>query len=101
MRILNVYRDLDYPDADLMLAKAQLTAGISQVISMRGLTRAQASARLKISEASLSRFLRGEFRGVSEWQLLRWLALLGSDVEIILRRPKRTRKPGTVTVRFA
>jgi len=44
----NVFRDLNLPDADEMLAKAEMARQIGKLIKRRGLTQAEAAALLKI-----------------------------------------------------
>jgi predicted XRE-type DNA-binding protein len=66
----NVYRDLGFPDADEMLVKAQLVAKISEVIRSQKLTQMEAARILSVTQPKLSGLLRGQFRGISERQLI-------------------------------
>ncbi|MBN6742251.1 XRE family transcriptional regulator [Acidithiobacillus sp. MC6.1] len=80
----NVYRDLNVPDPEEMLLKAQLAARIARLIEQKGLTQIQAAERLGIPQSKLSLLLRGQFRGISEAKMLECLARLGRDIQIVI-----------------
>src|SRR6185436_15686878 len=84
----NVFADLDLPDAEAHLVKADLVSRIDEIVRRRRLTQAQAGAVLGISQPDVSRLLRGNFRDYSVERLLRLLTVLGRDVEIVIRTPK-------------
>lgn len=88
----NIFADLGYPDAEEMLAKAQLAARISEIINQRHLTQKAAADVLGIDQPKISALLRGRLRGFSYERLMRFLVILGYDVQITVIRPKaRTR----------
>ena len=95
----NVYADLDIPDADEMLRKAQLATEINRIIQARRWTRQQAAAAMGLPQPQLSDLLRGRFRGISETQMLDGLARLGCDVEIVVA-PRRDATAGRIAVSF-
>ena len=97
----NVYRDLGYPDAEEMLVKAQLASKISELITECAYTQSEAAKLLGLPQPKLSKLLRGQFRGISERKLMDCLTRLGSDVEIVVSRPARHRKQGSISVVFA
>ncbi len=72
----NVYRDLGYPDADEMLAKAQLVAKISEIIRSQELTQVEAARILGVTQPKLSGLLRGQLRGISKPTLIECLTNL-------------------------
>jgi hypothetical protein len=45
--------------------------------------------------------LRGQFRGISEAKMLTCMNRLGRDVEIVVRKPSRSRSTGRTSVVFA
>jgi hypothetical protein len=51
------------------------------------LTRQGAAELLGIDQSKISRITRGQFRGVSEAQLLELVAKLGHDVKIVVLHP--------------
>ena len=81
----NVYADLGRADADEMLVKAQLAVKIGDIIKRRCLTQAAAAEILGMPRPKVSGMLRGQFRGISEHRMMRCLAALGHDVQIVVK----------------
>jgi predicted XRE-type DNA-binding protein len=98
---VNVYKDLGLPDAAEMQVKTTLAAKIGEIIKDRHLTQTQAAEILGMPQPKLSGMLRGQFRGVSEAKMLECLNRLGWDVEIVVRKPSRSRSTGRTSVVFA
>jgi len=97
----NVYEDLGFPDAGEMQVKATLAAKIGEIIKHRQLTQIQAAEILGMPQPKLSGMLRGQFRGISEAKMLTCMNRLGRDVEIVVRKPSRSRSTGRTSVVFA
>jgi len=97
----NVYEDLEMADAEQMQVKASLAAKIGEILKHRHLTQIQASEVLGIPQPKLSAMLRGQFRGISETTMLECMNRLGRDVEIVVRKPSRSRTFGRTRVVFA
>ena len=93
----NVFADLDRPDADTHLLKAELVSRIDGIIRSRGLKQAQTAEIMGISQPDVSRLLRGHFQDYSLERLFRLLQALGQDVEIVIRKPPSNR-PGQVHI---
>ena len=72
----NVFEDLDFPEADTHLLKAELVSIIDTIIRQRSTTQAKAAHALGLSPPELSRLLRGDFREYSLERLLRFLMAL-------------------------
>src|ERR1700722_18822829 len=86
----NVFADLELPDAEEMLAKAELAHWIAVLISAAKLTQAGAARQLGIDQPKVSALLRGKLDGFSTERLIRFLNALGQDVEIRVRpRPAK------------
>ena len=85
----NVFADLDVPDADAALAKAELARRICVLLSERKLTQARAAAVLGIDQPKVSALVRGKLGGFSTARLFRFLNTLGQDVEIGVRPRRR------------
>ena len=81
----NVFADLDVPEPEEMLAKAELARRIGEILAERKATQAQAAALLGINQAEVSALLRGRLGGFSTDRLFRFLNALGRDVEIVVR----------------
>ena len=96
----NVFADFGRPDAEAHLLKAELVSRIDAIIRGRRLTQTQAAELLGVSQPDVSRLLRGEFRDYSVDRLLRLLVALGSDVDIIIGKPKPRRR-GRLSVEAA
>ena len=75
----NVFADLDRPDAETHLLKAQIVTRIDTIIRQRRLKHAQAGALLGLSQPDLSRLLRGNFREYSVEKLQRLLTAHNAD----------------------
>ena len=84
--------------ADKVIPRAQLAREIAAVVADRRLTQAAAATLVNDAPSQLCLLLGGELDGFSAERLLRWLTLLGVDVDIVLRR-NTDRKPGTVRIR--
>ena len=97
----NVYEDLGLPDAAEMQVKATLAAKIGEIIKHRHLTQIQAAKILGMPQPKLSGMLRGQFRGISEAKMLECMNRLGRDVQIVVRKPSRSRTTGRTSVVFA
>ncbi len=85
----NVFADLDLPNPEQELLKAGLTLQVFKVLKARKLTQAQAGKLLGIPQPHVSDLLNGRARAFSAERLMEFLAALGHDVEV---RVKRTRK---------
>lgn len=88
----NVFADLGRPDADAHLLKAELVTRIDKIIRLCGLKQVEAAKVLGLSQPDVSRLLRGSFREYSVEGLLRLLAALNRDVEVVIREPRFQRR---------
>jgi len=86
-----VFADLGRPDADELLAKAELARTIRHLIATRGLTQAAAASVLGIAQPDVSNLHRGRLAGFSMERLYRFLNSLGLDVEIVVQPKPRSR----------
>jgi predicted XRE-type DNA-binding protein len=85
----NVFADLKLPQADDLLAKAELAAKIISEVQRRRLTQSQAAAILGIDQPKVSALRQGKLSGFSIERLMRFLLLLGRDIQITVKE-----KPG-------
>ena len=95
----NVFADLKLPNADDLLAKAELAAKIIAEIQRRQLTQSQAATVLGIDQPKVSALKQGKLSGFSIERLLRFLLRLGRDVEITVK--SRSRSGSTARLRVA
>ena len=82
----NVFADLGYADAKERRLKVELAVAVNGILRQRGFTQAQAAKRLGILQPHVSDLVRYRLNRFSVERLMRFLALLGSDVEIRIRR---------------
>lgn len=94
----NVFADLGLPRADEALAKAELAQKISGIIRARRLSQAQAAELLGVDQPKVSALARGRLSGFSIERLLRFLMLLGHDVEITVKSRPRSRPQARLLV---
>ena len=94
----NVFADLGVAEPDVALAKAELARLIEQIIRSRGLTQVQAAEILGVDQGKVSALVRGRLSGFSTDRLFRFLAALGSNIDIVIRPRGRSTKRGFVTV---
>ncbi|MBI3663867.1 MAG: XRE family transcriptional regulator [Acidobacteria bacterium] len=88
----NVFADLGFPNAEEMLAKAELAHKITAIIERRRLTQARAAALLGVDQPKVSALKRGRLSGFSLERLVRFLILLGRDVQIVVKRRRLVRR---------
>lgn len=94
----NVFADLGHPRPAEALAKAELARKISAMIARRGLTQAAAAEVLEIDQPKVSALKRGRLAGFSMDRLVRFLVLLGNDVEIVVKPASGMGGPARVMV---
>ncbi|MCZ7647454.1 MAG: helix-turn-helix domain-containing protein [Planctomycetota bacterium] len=89
----NVFADLGYADAEEHQTKARLASRIAKLIGKQNLTQEQAAKALGIDQPKVSALLKGRFRGFSVYRLMRFVADLGCEVEIVAKEGgRRSRK---------
>lgn len=97
----NVFADLELPDAEEMLVKAELVRQIYEVIRTRRLTQIKAAEILGIDQPKVSALLRGKLAGFSLERLFHFLNALGKDVQIVVKPKPRSRQQGKLKVSAA
>lgn len=95
----NVFDDIGHARPAEALAKAELARKIGLLITKRGLTQAAAAEVLQVDQPKVSALVRGRLAGFSLDRLVRFLVLLGSDVEIVVK--PRSRAAGRARVMVA
>jgi predicted XRE-type DNA-binding protein len=86
----NVFSDLDLPKADDLMAKAELAARIIEEIQRRRFTQSQAARMLGIDQPKISALKQGKLSGFSIERLMRFLLLLGRDIQITVKRKAKS-----------
>src|SRR6266849_1201029 len=87
----NVFADLNLPQADDLLAKAELAAKIIAEIEQRRMTQSRAAATLGVDQPKISALKQGKLSGFSIERLMRLLLVLGRDIEIAVKGKPKSR----------
>ena len=87
----NVFSDMNLPDAAELDTKARLGAAICRIVERRRLTQAEVAAALAINQPKVSALLNYKLEGFSVERLMRFLVVLGQDVEIVIKARPRSR----------
>jgi len=96
----NVFADMGLPDAAELDTKAHLGAAICRIVERRGLSQAQVAESLGVNQPKVSALLHYKLEGFSVERLIRFLVVLGQDVEILVRDKPRSRS-ARIAVRAA
>ena len=94
----NVFADLNLPEADDLLAKAELASKIIAKIQRRRMTQAGAARILEIDQPKISVLKQGKLSGFSIERLMRFLLLLGRDIEITVSEKTKARSAARLRV---
>jgi predicted XRE-type DNA-binding protein len=92
----NVFADLGFPDADTHFLKAQLMSRVQDTLEGRKLNQTEAAQVMGVSQPDVSRMLKGQFRDVSVERLMRMLARLGCEVDIVIKPQGRKKAYATI-----
>ncbi|HEX8359727.1 MAG TPA: helix-turn-helix transcriptional regulator [Longimicrobium sp.] len=80
----NVFADLGLPDAESLLAKAELALQVAEAIRERKLTQQRAAELMGVSQPRVSDLLRGRLDKFSFDTLVEFLTRLRLDVTILI-----------------
>lgn len=94
----NVFADLGLPRADERQTKVRLAVAIQRSIADLGLTQVELAQLLGTSQPKISALLSARLDGFSVERLMNFLAALGNDVEILVRKRRPNRGPGRIHV---
>jgi predicted XRE-type DNA-binding protein len=94
----NVFADLKLPQADDLLAKAELASKIIAEIQRRRMTQTEAAATLGVDQPKISALKQGKLSGFSVERLMRLLLLLGRDIEITVKEKPKSRSTARLRV---
>ena len=76
----NVFSDLELPDSQEMLTKAELARQINHLIEQKKLTQSAAAKLLEIDQPKISALSKGKLSGFSLERLFRFLTILGQPI---------------------
>lgn len=78
----NIFRDLEFPNAEARLEKSNLAYEIFRTIKDQGLTQRKAAKIMGIDQPKVSAIIRGNLKGFSLERLIALLKKLGVNVHI-------------------
>jgi len=95
----NPFADAGFSNPEEALAKAELARQIYKVIKSKRITQTQAAKIMGIAQPKVSEIVRGKLSGFTIDRLMRFLRLLGRDVEIhIKKHEQKNRNPWLAVV---
>lgn len=94
----NVFGDLGFDQPEEELAKAKLAAHIWKIVNDRKLTQTTAGKIMGLDQPKVSALLNGRLANFSSDRLMRFIAALGKDVDIVVRDAPKSRRRGKVRV---
>jgi predicted XRE-type DNA-binding protein len=90
----NVFEDLGFSDANERLAKSELAMRVVEILSRRRLTQVKVGELLGVPQPKISDLMNGRLKGFSTERLIRFLLILGYDVDLQIKRSATNRKHG-------
>lgn len=97
----NVFADLKLPNAEEKQTKVRLAVTINEILKEKGLRQEAAAKLLDMNQPKISALANYQLEGFSVERLLRFLNALDRDVEIVIRRKRQSKGPGTILVTAA
>jgi len=94
----NVFADLNLPNPEEALAKAELARQINNIIKKKKFTQEKAALMLGIDQPKISALASGKLSGFSLERLFRFLNALGQDVTIKVKPKARTKEKGSISI---
>lgn len=94
----NAFADPGVAEPEEELPKPQLAIHIRHTIKRGRLTQLQAAQPMGLDRPKVSALMNGRLAGFSSDRLMRFLAALGQDVEIVVKAKSRRRARGQIRV---
>ena len=95
----NIFADIGHPYPEEAQAKSDLAIQIYQTIKNRKLTQAKVAEILGIDQPKVSDIIRGKLSKYSIDRLMRFLRILGNDIEIQITKHENRSSDPTLYVR--
>lgn len=85
----NIFAAIGRKDANELAARSELLDEVGDLIEKSGLSQKEAAKKLGIKQSKVSMLVNGHLSEFSTDTLLHYLAILGCQVEIRLKKPRR------------
>jgi predicted XRE-type DNA-binding protein len=92
----NVFADLELPNPEERLAKAELALQINRLIKQKKLTQIEAAQFLDIDQPKISLLAQGKLSGFSLERLFKFLNLFGQDITIKVSKARMRKKANVI-----
>ena len=97
----NVFADLGLRDAGERQTKVRLAVAIQHIFRERRLSQSAAARLLGINQPKISALINYQLHGFSVERLMHLLNALDRDIEIVIRKKPRSRRPARIVVTAA
>ena len=94
----NIFADINLPNPEEALAKAELARQIHNIIKKKKITQKKAAILLGIDQPKVSALVSGKLAGFSLERLFRFLNELGQDVTINIKPKAQAHKKGVINI---
>ena len=94
----NIFADLDFPNPEEWLIKAELAYQINTIIEQKCLTQVAAAELLEIDQSKLFALSKGRLADFSFASIFHFLNILGQDITIKVTPKTRTKQKAEVRV---
>jgi predicted XRE-type DNA-binding protein len=94
----NVFADLGLQDAGEKQTRVRLAVAINQIIESRRLSQTAAARLLGINQPKISALVNYRLEGFSVERLMHFLNALDRDVEIVIKKKPRSKRPARIVV---
>jgi len=94
----NVFADLRLPNAEDKKTKVRLAVEINQIIAELKLSQTAAAKMLNINQPKISALSKYRLDGFSVERLMNFLTRLNRDVEIVIHKKPRSRRPTRILI---
>ena len=96
----NVFADLEMPNVEEKLVKAELAFKINEIIAKKKLKQIEAAKLLGVDQAKISLLHRGRLADFSVERLIKFLTLLNQDVDIVIKKTNKVSPCGKFRVLY-
>ncbi len=97
----NVFNDLGFSNAEEMLVKAELVRKINDIIIEQKLTNLDVAKTLEIDQNKVQDLLHGRLLTFPLETLLKYLSILGQDIEITVKTTTKNNPQGKILVNLS